>query len=382
MSNVAPMVTNTERFMFVHLLRGVAALLVVWSHLSGFWLLENGRSSALQDLWYQAVARPFHVFQNGGHLGVVLFFLISGYIITHTSLRESRREFAIKRTLRIFPPLVVATGIAALMLLVASATGTILNGTNSGTAPTWVASLFLLDGFVSDSRILDVTWTLVVELLFYTLTLAAMGFTRRSPVAATWIMTGIWFVVFVASTTLPIVSSTINSSLPVYLGFLLAGRAIYLWHSGRSGSLVAVVLTATHMVVYMVFIETLSPGFLLAPGGWVGLEPLVTYAYAFLIFIGCLLWAPSRLWAPFRLLGDISYSLYLLHLPVGITVLNLLDLLGVPESINTVISITVSLLVAYGMYRLVEVPSQRFARRMIAGTSGGSSRSHPAAPAS
>lgn len=351
--------------MFVHLLRGLASLLVVWSHLSGFWLLENGRSSALQDLWYQLVAQPFHVFQNGGHLGVVLFFLISGYIITHTSLRETRRDFAVKRTLRIFPPLLFATGVAALLLVISSATDTILYGTNSADAWTWIASVFLIDGFVSDTRVLDVTWTLVVELLFYTLTLVAMGLTQRSPVAATWVMTGVWIAIFVASTTLPVLSTTINSSLPVYLAFLLAGRAIYLWHSGRAGALTAVILTATHMMLYMVFIETLSPGFLLAPGGWVGLEPVVTYGYALLIFLGCLVWSPSRLWAPFRVLGDISYSLYLLHLPVGITVLNLLDLLGVPESVNTLIAIAVSLVAAYVMYLLIEAPSQRFARRLI-----------------
>lgn len=76
-----------ERFAFIHGLRGIAALLVVWSHLSGFWLLEHGKTSALQDLWYQFVARPFTLYQNGGHLGVVLFFLISGYIITHASAR-------------------------------------------------------------------------------------------------------------------------------------------------------------------------------------------------------------------------------------------------------------------------------------------------------
>ena len=379
MSNAAPAVTNTERFMFVHLLRGLASLLVVWSHLSGFWLLENGRSSALQDLWYQLIARPFHVFQNGGHLGVVLFFLISGYIITHTSLRESRREFAIKRTMRIFPPLAIATVVAAVLLGVAAVTGTRLIGTNSGTPLEWVASLFLLDGFISDARIMDVTWTLVIELLFYTITLITMGLTRRSPVSATWVMTAVWLAVFVASTSLPFVSATINSALPVYLAFLLAGRAIYLWHSGRAGALSAAVLTSSHLVVYMVFTETLSPGFLLAPGGWVGLEPLVTYAYALLIFLGCLVWAPSRLWAPFRVLGDISYSLYLLHLPVGITVLNLLDLLGVPETINTLIAIAVSLVVAYAMYRLVETPSQRFARRLISRPQHGSPAGEPPA---
>lgn len=363
MSAAPPVPPTQERFAFIHILRGVAAMLVVWSHLSGFWLLSNGKVSALQDIWYQLIARPFHVFQNGGHLGVVLFFLISGYIITHTSLRETARTFAVRRVLRIFPPLIVATVIAGLLLLVAQATGTNLLGINGGGPWHWISGGFLLDGFFAEGRVIDVTWTLVVEILFYALTLALLVLSRARPVLGTWIMTGAWAALWVISLNIGGALGQ-NTGPALYVGFLILGRVIYLWQRGFFRPLDGALAASSIVVLYLVFAETADPGFLLAPGGWVGLEPIVTYAYALIIFLGFLALAPKRAVQPFAFLGDISYSLYLLHLPVGITVLNLLDLVGVPETVNTIVAIAVSVGVSWLSYRFVERPTQSLARRL------------------
>jgi peptidoglycan/LPS O-acetylase OafA/YrhL len=353
-----------ERFAFIHGLRGVASLLVVWSHLSGFWLLSNARTSAAQDAWYQFIVRPFHLFQNGGHLGVVLFFLISGFIITHTSLRETRRSFAIRRSLRIFPPLAFATIVAGLLLLLANATGTELLGINAGPFWHWLAGSVLVDGFLPGGRAIDVTWTLVVEILFYTLTFAFIGLSRSRPVLATWIMIGVWAVLSVLSVSVGFVQGSTNQWTAVYVAFLLFGRAAYLWKRGFMRPLDAVLAGAVVIALYGMFVETLSPGFLMAPGGWIGLEPAVTYAYAVIIFLLLMQLAPRRTIQPFTLLGDVSYSLYLLHLPVGVTVLNLLDRIGVPETVNSIVAVLVSVLVSWGAYLIIERPSQRIARRL------------------
>ena len=359
---VAP--TTTPRFAFIHLLRGLASLLVVWSHLSGFWLLENGLHSAAQDAWYQFVVRPLHIYQNGGHLGVILFFLISGYIITHTSLRETARSFAIRRVLRIFPPLVFAILVAWLMLRVAFATDTRLIGINDGGIWHWLSSLVLLDGFLPDGRVLDVTWTLVIELIFYALTLVFLASSRRRPVASTWVMIGVWAALSVMTSAFGTIIPGTSSAAIVYVGILLVGRVIYLWHSGAFETVDAVLGVALIALIYAVLTESNDPGFFLAPGGWTGIEPVVTYAIALLAFLLLMRLAPARTVQPFTLLGDISYSLYLLHLPVGITVLNLLQSVRVPETVSVVIALVAVVAVSWGAYLLVERPSQALARRL------------------
>lgn len=358
-------VPTQQRFAFIHALRGVAAMLVVWSHLSGLWLLEHQRTSALQDVWQVFVVAPLHIFQNGGHLGVVLFFLISGFIITHTSLRESRREFAVKRSMRIFPPLAVATLVSGLLLLVAMATNTRLTGVNGGDALHWISSLVLVDGFLPGGRALDVTWTLVIEVVFYLLTLGLLALSRQRPVVGTVVMAIAWIGLVLITAWIPATKESGLSGLIVYVGFLVLGRAIYLGYSRALRPWLAVALSAAVLVAFLALTEVFSPGFLLAPGGWVGYEPVVSYGYAIVIFVGLMLIAPKRTVQPFTLLGDVSYSLYLLHLPVGITVLNILDGFGVPESVNSVIAIVVAVAVSWVSWRFVEMPFQRLARRWL-----------------
>jgi len=349
----------------IHALRGVAALLVVWSHLSGFWLLTNHQTSVVQNLWQGWVVTPFHVYQNGGHLGVVLFFLISGYVITLASLRESRIQFAVKRVMRIVPALVVALAVSALLLVLARVTSTDLIGVNGGSPLHWIESIFLLDGFFSGGFVIDVTWTLVVEVVFYLLTFLFLVQSKVSPLKATWMMAGIWVVLSVVSLNVPFISTGGNAWAAFYVAFLLVGRLIFLARQEIVSWVDAVILSSAVLTLYLLFVERSQPGFLLAPGGWKGIEPVVTYVVALLVFLALLRWNPVRLLQPFRFFGDISYSLYLLHLPVGITVLNLLFLMNVPNDISVAIAIAVAIGAAYLSFRFVERPSQNWARAIL-----------------
>jgi len=101
-------IRDNKRIEFIHLLRGIAPLLVIWSHLPGWWLVERQWRWPPFDFYERYVVEPLHLYQNGEHLGVVLFFIISGFIISHMALRESRSEFAVKRILRIWPALLTA----------------------------------------------------------------------------------------------------------------------------------------------------------------------------------------------------------------------------------------------------------------------------------
>jgi peptidoglycan/LPS O-acetylase OafA/YrhL len=174
-----------------------------------------------------------------------------------------------------------------------------------------------------------------------------------------------WVALSLITTWIPATSESGFAGLVIYVGFLVLGRVIYLGYARITSIWLAIVLGAAVLAAFLAMTEASYPGFLLAPGGWVGYEPIVTYGYALVIFIGLMLLAPKRTVQPFTLLGDVSYSLYLLHLPVGITVLNLLDRLGVPESVNVAIAIVVAIGVSWVSWRFVELPFQRLARRWL-----------------
>jgi len=81
---------NDNRFAFLDILRFVASFIVAFSHLSTTYIAEKF---------------PFFL---EGTSGVLIFFLISGYIIPHAILRSRNiKNFLIKRCIRIFPLLII-----------------------------------------------------------------------------------------------------------------------------------------------------------------------------------------------------------------------------------------------------------------------------------
>ncbi|GCE76275.1 acyltransferase family protein [Cellulomonas biazotea] len=359
-TGVAPTSPGRDRIEFVHLLRGAAAAAVVWAHLSGFWLYANERSWVVQQLWAQYVVVPFHLFQNAGHLGVVVFFLISGYIISYTSERETRREFAVKRALRIFPMLAVAVLVTGVALAAARANGIdTLPGMVHGTPVDYLKAVFVLDQLTGTTFVLGSTWTLAIELTFYTLVLLLIPMSRRDPVRSTWVMVGVWAVVtpvVIATPSLKYLSTTC-----VYLAFLFVGRTFYLQAKGRASTSVSIGIVATTGLLYVLFYTVAFPGELMTPS----VEPAASYVLAIVVFLATSRARITRLWRPFRVLGDISYSLYLLHLPVGMLAITLLDRAGLPFTVAFVLGVTASLVSSWVTYRWVERPSQRLARTML-----------------
>jgi peptidoglycan/LPS O-acetylase OafA/YrhL len=68
--------------------------------------------------------------------------------------------------------------------------------------------------------------------------------------------------------------------------------------------------------------------------------------------------------APVAWLGAISYSLYLLHVPIGGRVMNLAERLDANAAVATAavaVSFAVSITVAYVLYILIERPSKAMA---------------------
>ena len=116
-----------------------------------------------------ATQLPFGI----GASGVDLFFVLSGFIIAHSSAR-SARHFLAHRFIRVVPAYWIATLIAALFTLQAL---------DPAEASGWlVQSLFYLPGPGGRPALIFVAWTLVYELAFYLLYWLALRFgPRRAP---------------------------------------------------------------------------------------------------------------------------------------------------------------------------------------------------------
>lgn len=92
-----------QKYPSINGLRAISILIVVIHHLG---LHEHILDGTYQYVWL----RPFTKFIQDGHMGVNIFFVISGFLITSLMMKEesvsgsvSLKNFYIRRTLRIFP---------------------------------------------------------------------------------------------------------------------------------------------------------------------------------------------------------------------------------------------------------------------------------------
>jgi peptidoglycan/LPS O-acetylase OafA/YrhL len=306
----APASTRAETFRpDVEGLRGIAILLVVLFH---------------------AGLGPF----PGGFVGVDVFFVISGFLITGLLLRERERtgriglaSFYARRVRRLLPAALVAVAVllpaASAVLAPLDRPAVALDGA-SATLSLANFRFALAEGdyfatMTNPSPFLHF-WSLSVEEQFYLVwpVLLLLGARSRRPRVGAAITLG---VVLVASLAASLVAT---DAAPSWAFYMLPTRAWQL----ATGGLLAIGAVALARI----------PGLPMAALGWVGLAavlaaPVVVdpaWAYpgvaallptlgaAALIASGQRRWSPAGLLAvgPLRFLGRISYSLYLWHWPI------------------------------------------------------------------
>jgi peptidoglycan/LPS O-acetylase OafA/YrhL len=313
---------------------------------------------------------------SGGFIGVDVFFVISGFLITSIIASEmgggrfSLREFYKRRVVRIFPALfvmlavVLAAGCALLLpielagLAKSAAAGAVF-GSN-------VHFYLTADYFApaAESQPLLHTWSLGVEeqfYLFYPLLLLLIR--RVAPGSLKAVLTGIVALSFAACLIPRFQGETSFYLLPfraweLGLGGLVALGAFPAVKSARAASVLALAGLAAVIAGLLVITES-SP----FPGPWAilpvgGTALLIAYGQA---------GPTARLLSlgPLRFVGAISYSLYLWHWPI-IVFYRLLT--GAALSpLETAGLIAASFVAGWLSYLLVEQPVLRRFRRAAPG---------------
>ena len=147
---------SKTRLAWLDALRGTAALWVVYEHW-GARVLPGVHTLV------------FSVFDPGLY-GVLVFFLISGYIVPASLERTgSVRTFWIGRLFRLFPLFAVVIGLTLTMHL-AGLPG--LRGSDQNAAASALSHVFMLNDLLGEPNLVVVIWTLSYEMVFYLLVTA------------------------------------------------------------------------------------------------------------------------------------------------------------------------------------------------------------------
>lgn len=344
-------VQNTHRFETLDGLRGIAALIVVLTHTQGALTMAPESREAMLE-WLAPL------FNADG--AVRLFFLLSGFVLTHSIRGDAPiLGYWVKRYLRIQLPFACALLFAWLLSF---------GYVDASRLSQWLGSLSRIH--LNPSQLiaslwlpgraggqLSIGWTLEIEMIL-SLALPAM----------VWLARRTHWLALVALSALPLLFDQLiwQYALDFALGIVAYEKreAMAEW-IGRSSRLRLGALFALSLLAWStnasIVMSQLPPAvgrpahFVLLSLGSLGLVALAAHWPALV---------PVLRSRPVARVGAISYSLYLVHLPV-VTFLG--PRMGGPVGVWTVVSLyagvlTVSLLLAEIGYRYIEAPSIRAGR--------------------
>ncbi|MDX2021969.1 MAG: acyltransferase [Deltaproteobacteria bacterium] len=351
----------STRLTFIDALRGIAAMAVVLVHLRD--------SKHLPD-FFSMLPNLFGFAISKGHSGVEVFFVLSGFVIAHSIGRANVDwryvgQYMLRRLARLGPPYWAAIGLGMCRYLLADH----YHPGGSVHIPSLGEILWhvvYLQEIVSVKSIDTVFWTLSLEIQFYlTFALLMLLATQLRHKIASLSFSQTFLMVL----TPPLVFASLwPMGLPpwVWTHGLFTDR----WHLFLTGALVWRALQPdTHRTAmafawgYMLFLALMSL--------WHSNFPLAVGVLTACSIMTCgrlgklSAWLSNR---PLQFLGTVSFSLYLVHNPTT----SLLFGLGYHFTPHTlpwqtawfVFSTTASVLMAWGFYKFVELPSLRLSRRL------------------
>jgi peptidoglycan/LPS O-acetylase OafA/YrhL len=376
--------TPSDRLESVQMLRGVAAMLVVYNH-AGLYLA----------LWPESVGgaswlAPDDTTARMGAIGVDLFFVISGFVMALTAQRftgaHGARTFLALRFVRIAPLYYLAC-LAMLALIINPGTSvgreTVLNS---------ITFIPVFDDGRYSWPLHYLGWTLAFEFVFYVFVaaLVATGFSGR-PLALLVVVACVPLLGFVVDFDLALWRVATN---PIIWEFALGVLAYLMWRRGWLPRLaVPLALGFGASLAAFALVLWLSPDDMARMSrGTIHGDNSVLRAFcwgvpAWLCFCAVVAWArPDRQasgrggaslrWLT-KVLGDASYSIYLSHLGVVMVLQKVVTRVPLPADLMVIGTMILSAIVGVLVYRTVEAPMLRIGQQFVRDHV---SRNRPATP--
>lgn len=317
-SGIAKPVTVPPYFQWIDALRGVAAIFVVIFHYRHFYLPANNIRDLIPDNSDFPYAVLFQVAFDHGHWAVELFWVISGFVFAHVYFprQVTLWQFSVARFARLYPlhfvTLLYMAAVQALSL--ASVGHWQIYGNNN--LRHFALQLFMASNSVKQSRGLSFNgpiWSVSLEIAAYGLFFFSLAGLRRFPVVASMVGCGVAFALGASRIDLPVIHFKIFTCAGYFFaGTLLYGACQRLGWRPTATLLLSVILGGAALIA-AAWNAQVAAACLAA-----------TAMIAALASLELVFPATGHRLKP---LGDISYSVYLVHVPLQATLLLTADLI-------------------------------------------------------
>ena len=342
-------------------LRGIAALVVVACHVLSTLptigrAVFNDRSAGLSSAEMWAVFSPLHLLWNGTP-AVHVFFVLSGFVLVLPFARvgavRSWAPYYAKRLLRLYLPAWASLAVAVALIAVIPRT---VSPLQSSWADMYVIQpsvgqvakdgLLLLNASTINTPLWSLKWEVAFSLLLPVYVFFALRWRR------------LWYVKIGVALLLAVVGGVQHLEWLTYLPIFAIGAVL--------GAERERIRELTRSWPRFVWLPVAAAGLVLANAEWLsrdrpilGVEALVTVGAVLIVLVFLLCGSAKKLGdsAAAQWLGRVSFSLYLVHLPIILAGVTLLRSVSLPLALA--VSVAVSFGAAELFHRYVERPAHR-----------------------
>ncbi|MFD0587828.1 acyltransferase family protein [Paenibacillus sp. GCM10027627] len=359
--------------------RGLAALSVVFSHIAILipsFFLERFNNTPLHFFWL-------------GHESVILFFILSGFVLS-LPFQNNRISplgyvnYLVRRVFRILIPAAVSMAIVLILISTLNPQG--LNGISEWGNSIWTNSLntveivkqLILLQEIDSMQFNPVLWSLVhemrISIIFPLVLLLMFKFNLIRRIAVVILIPITFFVAYVVGLKVFNYDITKFSGgyssyilTPHYLAFFTLGSILAKYRESikeiymRLNLIVKFTLVVVGLVLYMYNWLILPDNSLLHMFIFNDWSIAIGGSIFIVVSMNSVVMKRVLLFNPVHYIGKISYSIYLYHLIMMLTMLYVLNgMFSVP--VILLMSVPVTLIVSAIMYHLIEVPSMRLGK--------------------
>lgn len=334
-----------NRIIFLDYLRSLSIVLVFVSHIFKDQLLNvaNGQ----YHLIFRATSK--FIIDNGGELGVIVFFLVSGYIITNSILHEDTKTFLIKRFFRIYPVYIAA-------ILMETAYNYMQYDYYTPLDILIPRIMLLGDVFNTPVALYGVEWTLRCEISFY---LLIAIFRLLKMINHTHLLAMLYLIISITLfllRPLPVSESFNNGSFSLFFPILFTGSLIFLYEIKKIDFSLLIFVNAIIIILFAINTVKIRPDSLNSMQIFYGLIIFVTTWFFRKNFIN------NKIIEWF---SNLTYIIYLFHFWTWHIIFEFTSKLFKSAKLSYLISTLMLLLICYVIRKAIEIPAINFGKKLI-----------------
>ena len=346
-----------------NLLRGICALAILIFHYQHFFYQGTRKTD------FDEINQPFYFLfstvYDSGYLAVQIFWCISGLIMTHSYINKkdnSARDYTVSRFARLYPLHIITLLVVTILQQISFQKLNTFQIYANNDLHHFLLNLFFVQswGFQKGFSFNAPTWSVSLEIVIYILFFFVISSLKRFKV---WVPIAV-LALYKLSVNIELISPFRNC-----LAYFFFGVAVYFCSTFVTKKFFKSIIVLILFIEVFVFLALRHFNLISFDSGGNGF----IWGTAFLVFFVAQI-DGSRL-APLltkaRMIGDLSYSVFLWHVPIQILIKLVQAKYSIDNSIAYsklffIIFIVLTYFVGYLSYRFIEQPVQRIIRKRFA----------------